>query len=101
VDVPKPATGFTAFLAEVEIASERSDHEEGESGLKEGKEGDSPSQLIDASIKELSDWRGETLARVRILIKPAEPEVVEEWRPRSGSTTVLSGRVKSTRISSR
>jgi hypothetical protein len=49
------------------------------SGSKEGK-GDSPSQLIDARIKELSDWRGETLARVRILIKQADPEVVEEWK---------------------
>jgi hypothetical protein len=50
------------------------------SGLKEGKEGDSPSRLIDARIKELGDWRGETLARVRILIKQADPEVVEEWK---------------------
>src|SRR5262245_56723110 len=50
------------------------------SGSKEGKEGDSPSRLIDARIKELRDWRGETLARVRILIKQADPEVVEEWK---------------------
>ncbi len=52
------------------------------SGSKEGKgEGEvSPSQLIDARIKELSDWRGETLARIRILIKQADPEVVEEWK---------------------
>src|SRR5712692_5911701 len=50
------------------------------SGSKEGKGGDSPSQLIDARIKELSDWRGETLARVRILIKQADAEVVEEWK---------------------
>ena len=49
-------------------------------GSKEGKGGDSPSQLIEARIKELSDWRGETLARVRILIKQADPEVVEEWK---------------------
>jgi hypothetical protein len=42
--------------------------------------GDAPSQLIDARIKELSDWRGDTLARVRILIKQADPEVVEEWK---------------------
>ena len=40
----------------------------------------SPSQLIDARIKELSDWRGEMLARVRSLIKQADPEVVEEWK---------------------
>jgi hypothetical protein len=50
------------------------------SGSKEGAGGDSPSQLIDARIKELSDWRGETLARVRILVKQADPEVVEEWK---------------------
>ena len=50
------------------------------SSSKEGNGGDSPSQLIDARIKELSDWRGETLARIRILIKQAEPEVVEEWK---------------------
>ena len=46
----------------------------------EGKKGDSPSQLIDARIEELGDWRGETLARVRALIKEADPEVVEEWK---------------------
>ncbi len=52
------------------------------SGSKEGEEGDSPAQLIDARIKELSDWRGETLARVRALIREADPDVVEEvkWR---------------------
>ena len=44
------------------------------------EEGDSPSRLIDARINELSDWRGETLARVRTLIKQADPEVVEEWK---------------------
>src|SRR5918995_3207942 len=43
---------------------------------------DSPSQLIDARIEELGDWRGETLARVRNLIREADPDVVEEvkWR---------------------
>ncbi len=40
----------------------------------------SPSQLIDARIEELGDWRGEMLARVRLLIKQADPEVVEEWK---------------------
>jgi hypothetical protein len=50
------------------------------SGSDEGKGGDSPSQLIDARIMGLSDWRGETLARVRSLIKQADPEVVEEWK---------------------
>jgi hypothetical protein len=47
---------------------------------KESNAGATPSQLIDARIQELSDWRGETLARVRILIKQADPEVVEEWK---------------------
>jgi hypothetical protein len=47
---------------------------------KGGNGADAPSQLIDARIKELSDWRGETLARVRTLIKQADPEVVEEWK---------------------
>jgi hypothetical protein len=50
------------------------------SGSQEGKGGDSPSRLIDARIKELGDWRGETLARIRALIKQADPEVVEEWK---------------------
>ncbi len=44
---------------------------------------DSPGQLIDARIAELGDWRGETLARVRALIKQADPEVVEEWKWRN------------------
>ena len=47
---------------------------------KEGKKEDSPSRLIDARIKELSGWRGETLARIRKLIKEADPDVVEEWK---------------------
>jgi len=50
------------------------------SDSKEGKGGDSPSRLIDARIKELSDWRSDTLARVRILVKQADPEVIEEWK---------------------
>jgi hypothetical protein len=50
------------------------------SGSKEGKAGDSPSQAIDARIEELGDWRGETLARVRMLIGQADPEAVEEWK---------------------
>ena len=49
-------------------------------GSKDGKGGGSPSALIDARIKELSDWRGEMLARVRTLIKQADPEVVEGWK---------------------
>jgi hypothetical protein len=44
------------------------------------KEKDTPARLIDARIKELGDWRGETLARVRALIKQADPDIVEEWK---------------------
>jgi hypothetical protein len=40
----------------------------------------SPSQLIDAKIKELGDWRGKMLGRLRLLVKEADPEVVEEWK---------------------
>jgi hypothetical protein len=50
------------------------------SGSKEEKQGDSPSQLIDARIQELGDWRGEMLARIRELITQADPDVVEEWK---------------------
>ena len=50
------------------------------SSSKQAKGEHSPSQLIDARIRELSDWRGETLARVRTLIKQADSEVVEEWK---------------------
>ena len=49
-------------------------------GSKEAKGEDSPSRLIDARIAALPDWRGETLARVRALIKQADPEMVEEWK---------------------
>ena len=44
------------------------------------KPGESPSKLIDARIKELGDWRGKTLSRLRTLIKEADPDVVEEWK---------------------
>jgi hypothetical protein len=53
-------------------------------GAKEEEGAVSASQLIDARIKELGDWRGETLARVRTLIRQADPDVVEEWKWRGG-----------------
>ena len=57
------------------------------SGANKSEEGDSPARLIDARIKKLGDWRGETLARVRTLIKQADPEVIEEvkWRKPSNA----------------
>ncbi len=54
---------------------------------------DSPSQLIDARIEELGDWRGETLARVRGMIKQADPEVVEEWKWRGVPTWYHGGKI--------
>jgi hypothetical protein len=50
------------------------------SSSTEGQGGESPARLIDARIEELGDWRGATLARVRRLIKQADPDVVEEWK---------------------
>jgi hypothetical protein len=54
---------------------------------------DSPAQLIDARIEELGDWRGETLARVRALIKQAVPDVVEEWKWRGVPTWYCDGMI--------
>jgi hypothetical protein len=57
------------------------------------KKDETPSQLISARIKELGDWRGEMLAKVRGLIKEADPEIVEEWKwvkPTSPGTAVWS-----------
>ena len=50
------------------------------SSATKAKSAASPSQLIDGRIKELDDWRGETLARIRAIIKQADPDVVEEWK---------------------
>src|SRR5271166_4281684 len=54
----------------------------GETRMKKSgsQESQSPSELIDARIKELGDWRGEMLGRLRALVKEADPEVVEEWK---------------------
>ena len=75
------------FKTSAKVAKGRQQHEDSETTMKKTKSGSeegpgaaSPCQLIDARIKELSDWRGKTLARVRMLIKQADPEVVEEWR---------------------
>ncbi|MGZ3574872.1 MAG: DUF1801 domain-containing protein [Vulcanimicrobiaceae bacterium] len=55
------------------------------------KSHESPSQLIDARIKELGDWRGETLSKMRRLIKQADPKVVEEWKWRGVPTWYHDG----------
>ena len=54
-------------------------------------DGESPSRLIDGRIKELDDWRGQTLARIRALIKEAVPDVVEEWKWRGVPTWYHDG----------
>jgi hypothetical protein len=53
--------------------------------------GQNPSRLIDARLAELGDWRGETLARIRKLIREADPEVVEEWKWRGVPTWSHAG----------
>jgi hypothetical protein len=61
-----------------------------QSGSQERK---SPSQLIDARIKELGDWRGEMLGRLRTLVKEADPDVVEEWKWRGVPTWEHDGMI--------
>ena len=56
-------------------------------------DGKTPSQLIDQRIEELGDWRGETLARIRRVIKEAEPDVVEEWKWRGVPTWYHEGMI--------
>jgi hypothetical protein len=58
------------------------------SGAEKSK---SPSQLIDARIEELGDWRGEMLSRLRTLVKEADPDVVEEWKWRGVPTWYHDG----------
>jgi hypothetical protein len=53
----------------------------------------SPSELIDERIKELGDWRGELLARIRELVKQADPDVVEEWKWRGVPTWYHDGMI--------
>jgi len=65
----------------------------GKNSSKEAGAGDAPSKLIDAQIKELGDWRGETLARVRAIIKQAVPDVVEEWKWRGVPVWYLAGMI--------
>jgi hypothetical protein len=69
----KPATKTRSVVANKAATPKKS-------GSTEAKAGGSPSRLIDGRIKELRDWRGETLARIRALIRQAVPDVVEEWK---------------------
>jgi hypothetical protein len=82
-----------------QATGEQHNHDESDEAMqrksdsKQGTAGDSPSQLIDARIEELGDWRGETLARIRALIKEADPEVVEEWKWRGVPTWYHAGMI--------
>lgn len=60
---------------------------------KDDAAANSPAELIDARIKELGDWRGEMLARIRRLIKEADPEVAEEWKWRGVPTWYHDGMI--------
>jgi len=70
-------------------AAKNTSKKSAKSGLKERQGEDSPSPLADARRKKLSDWRGDTLARVRTLIKQADPEVIEEVKWRKPSNAML------------
>lgn len=59
----------------------------------ESQDGKTPSELIDERIRELGDWRGETLARIRALIRQADPDIVEEWKWRGVPTWYHDGMV--------
>jgi hypothetical protein len=72
----QPATKTRAVAAKRATATVK----KSAGGATDAKAGDDASRLIDARIRELRDWRGETLARVRMLIKQADPDVVEEWK---------------------
>ena len=63
-----------------ETARQKHDRRKGNVRKNGPQRSDSPSRLIDARIKELGDWRGELLSRLRTLIKQADPDVVEEWK---------------------
>ncbi len=72
----KPATKTRAAVAKRATTTTK----KSAGGAAEAKAEDDASRLIDGRIRELKDWRGETLARVRTLIKQADPEVIEEWK---------------------
>jgi hypothetical protein len=82
---PSQLIGTSGFAS----GNDESDTIMKKSGLTEAKGGDSPSRLIDAKIKKLADWRGEMLARVRALIREADPDIVEEVKWRKPSNAML------------
>jgi hypothetical protein len=73
--VPSALRAFIDVLKESKMAAKKTGSPKAKSPQSE-----SPSRLIDGRIKELGDWRGDMLSRLRALIKEADPEVVEEWK---------------------
>src|SRR5262245_13805153 len=91
---PRYGAMGTGYFVLLRRASGDNDHEESENPMKKTKSNSRKgkgggSGLIDARIKERGDWRGETLARVRTLVKQADPEVVEEVKWRKPSNSML------------
>jgi len=81
------------LLNQVNAAAKISTESRRETMKKNVPHGESASALIDKRIKELGDWRGKTLAKVRQLIKEADPEIVEEWKWRGTPTWSHNGLV--------
>jgi len=73
-----PKGFWVAIMTPRGLGDRREDMKKRKNDTSQG--GESPSRLIDARIKELGDWRGETLSRIRSLIKQADPGVTEEWK---------------------
>ena len=83
----KPAAGKLAVAAKRAATTTK----KSTSGSKEGGGANSASRLIGARIKELGDWRGDVLSRVRALIREADPDVVEDWKWRGVPTWYHDG----------
>jgi hypothetical protein len=74
------APGTIGTVAVASICQSLGTEEETGTNKSGSQKSKTPSQLIDARIKELGDWRGKMLSRLRTLVKEADPEVVEEWK---------------------
>ncbi len=82
-------SAYGQILGRIHLEESDTTMKKAKTSAEEGKGGGSPSQRIDARIQELSDWRAEMLARLRMLIQHADPEVVEEVKWRKPSNAML------------
>jgi hypothetical protein len=89
--VGPPAGGPAGILRSAPNRRRRGDTMAKKASDSEAGGGESPSKLIDGRIAELGDWRGETLAQVRAIMKEADPDVVEEWKWRGVPTWYHDG----------